>query len=108
MLSIRVNFRFYTLVILLVIIIILWGIFLDKLLLGLWISIFLIILSSWLIARNSLAGIQIERFSRKRILKVGELFEERIDIANNSEIHKFWVEILRINQIYCPNKIQES
>jgi uncharacterized protein (DUF58 family) len=35
----------------------------------------------------------VDRFSRKKILEIGNIFDERLEIKNNSKLPKIWIEI---------------
>ncbi len=89
----RVNNRFYIFALTEIILFIAWLIFFDSLLLSLWVSLILVITFSLVINRISLIGIHVNRFSRKKILEIGETFEERLEIRNNSNTPKFWIEL---------------
>lgn len=52
-----------------------------------------IIVFSWITSSNSLKEVYVNRFSRKKFLEIGDIFDERLEIRNNSKIPKFWIEI---------------
>ncbi|MDP2965727.1 MAG: DUF58 domain-containing protein [Pelolinea sp.] len=89
----RINNRFYVIALISIVLFIFWIIFFDELLLSLWIELLLVIIFSWVTSNNSLKDIQVNRFSRKKILEIGKTFDERLEIKNNSKIPKFWLEI---------------
>ena len=89
----RINKRFYVIALITVLLFIAWIIFFDELLLSLWVSLFVIIILSWVISKNSLKEVQVSRFSRKNSLEIGDSFDERLEIKNISKIPKFWIEI---------------
>jgi uncharacterized protein (DUF58 family) len=89
----RINNRFYAVAVIAALLFILWLIFFDILLLSLWIGFLLVIIFSWIISNNSLKDIGVKRFSRKNLLEIGAIFDERLEIKNNSKITKFWIEI---------------
>jgi uncharacterized protein (DUF58 family) len=61
----------------------------------------LLILLAWALAATSLRGIQVERRARSSRAEVGDVFEERFEIANNSRITKLWLEVS--NETTMPN-----
>jgi uncharacterized protein (DUF58 family) len=85
----RINNRFYAVAVIAALLFILWLIFFDILLLSLWIGFLLVIIFSWIISNNSLKDIGVKRFSRKNLLEIGAIFDERLEIKNNSKITKF-------------------
>ena len=89
----RINNRFFTITLITIILFIAWLIFFDNLLLSLWIGLLAVIVFSWITSSNSLKEISVKRYSRKRILEIGDTFDERLEIKNNSKIPKFWIEI---------------
>lgn len=89
----RINKRFYVIALITFLLFLAWIAFSDELLLSLWVGFLLVIIISWFISINSLTEIQVGRFSRKKILEIGDTFEERLEIKNNSKITKFWIEI---------------
>ncbi len=89
----RINPRFYIIAVTAAIILSAWLFLFDKLLFNIWFGLFLVILSSWLACKYSLQGIQVNRFSRKKILEVGEIFDERLEVMNGSKFIKFWIEV---------------
>lgn len=88
-----INKRFYVIALTTLILFISWLILFDVLLLSLWIGLLLVIIFSWITGINSLKEIQVNRFSRKKILEIGTTFDERLEIKNNSKNPKFWIEI---------------
>jgi len=62
-------------------------------LLSLWIGLIAVIIFSWFVSKNSLIKIDVNRFSRKKILEIGKIFDERLEIKNNSKLPKYWIEI---------------
>lgn len=89
----RINQRFYAVFAATVFLFISWLIFLDDLLLSLWIGLIAVIIFSWFVSKNSLNKIEVKRFSRKKILEIGKIFDERLEIKNNSKLPKYWIEI---------------
>ena len=89
----RINKRFLAIFSITLFLFSAWLIFLDDLLLSLWIGLTVLIIFSWGLSKNSLRGIQVNRFSRKKILEIGNTFDERLEIKNNSKIPKFLIEI---------------
>lgn len=89
----RINPRFYIIAVTAVIIFSAWLFLFDKLLFNIWFGLFLVILFSWLSCKYSLQEIQVSRYSRKKILEVGEIFDERLEIMNGSKFKKFWIEV---------------
>lgn len=65
-----------------------------------YLGLFLIVLA-WLMTAISLRGVQVERRARSSRAGVGDIFEERFDIINNSRILKLWLEIS--NETTMPN-----
>lgn len=61
-----------------------------------WIGL---ILFSWLMSRVSLAGVQLERTSRTMRSQVGQIFEERFEIKNNSRWPVLWMEIRDLSNL---------
>ena len=90
----RINKRFYTILAATIFLFIAWLIFLDDLLLSLWLGLIAVIIFSWLVSKSSLINIELNRFSRKKILEIGNTFDERLEIKNNSKLPKFWIEII--------------
>ena len=90
----RINRRFYAVFAATLLLFISWLIFLDDLLLSLLIGLVVIIIFSWLISRSSLINIDVNRFSRRKILEIGNTFDERLEIKNNSKLLKYWIEII--------------
>jgi hypothetical protein len=79
----RINNRFYAVAVIAALLFILWLIFFDILLLSLWIGFLLVIIFSWIISNNSLKDIGVKRFSRKNLLEIGAIFDERLEIKNS-------------------------
>jgi uncharacterized protein (DUF58 family) len=65
-----------------------------------YLGLFLIVFA-WLMTAFSLRGIQVERRARSSRAGVGDIFEERFDIQNNSRIPKLWLEVS--NETTIPN-----
>jgi len=61
----------------------------------------LILLLAAVLAFTSIRGIQITRRARSSRAEVGDVFEERFDISNNSRIAKLWLEVS--NETTIPN-----
>lgn len=89
----RINKRFFSFVIATIFLFVSWLVFFDELLLSLWIGLLAVITFSWISCRYSLNEIYVNRFSRKKFLEIGYIFDERLEIRNNSKIPKFWIEI---------------
>jgi len=89
----RINRRFYSFLTITVFLFITWLIFLDDLLLSLWLILTIVIFFSWFESKRSLKNVELKRFSRKKILEVGNTFDERFEIKNNSKLLKYWIEI---------------
>ena len=53
----------------------------------------LLYLGSWMLARLSLRGISIVRTARTLRSQVGQIFEERIEMINQSRIPRLWIEV---------------
>ena len=90
----QINKWFYFLLFLTLFRITLWLILRDRLLLNLWLTLGLILLISWLIARASLTGIYVERKSRVKNQQIGSVFIERFSIENKSGLPKLCLEII--------------
>ena len=90
----RINRRFYAVLAATIFFFITWLIFFDDLLLSLWFGLIVIIVFSWFVSKSSLTNIELNRFSRKKILEIGNIFDERLEIKNNSKLPKYWIEIL--------------
>lgn len=56
----------------------------------LWI---LLLLGSWLMSAISLSGVTVKRRARNLRSQVGQIFEERYEILNQSRIPRLWVEV---------------
>jgi uncharacterized protein (DUF58 family) len=89
----HINKRFFSFVIATIFLFVSWLVFFDELLLSLWIGLLAVITFSWISCRYSLNEIYVNRFSRKKFLEIGYIFDERLEIRNNSKIPKFWIEI---------------
>jgi len=87
------NKRFYYVLSIDIILFIVWITSKDPLILGLWTSIFVIFSISYLSALISLRDLELIRASRLKRLHVGDVFEERFEIKNNSKLRKLWIEI---------------
>lgn len=48
---------------------------------------------NWLIARLSLRGVEVRRTARFLRSQVGQIFEERFEVINNSRIPRLWIEV---------------
>jgi len=90
----RINRRFYAILTITIILFILWLLFFDDLLLSLWLGLIAVIGFSWFVSNNSLKNIDLNRFSSKKILEIGNTFDERLEVKNNSKRLKFWIEII--------------
>ena len=53
----------------------------------------LVFIGSWLLARQSLTGVQIHRAVRTQRAQVGQVFEERYELTNHSRIPRIWIEV---------------
>ena len=89
----RINRRFYAILAAAIFLFIAWLIFHDDLLISLWIGLIGVIVFTWLVCKSSLKNIELNRFSRKKILEIGDIFDERLEIKNNSNFPKYWIEI---------------
>jgi hypothetical protein len=89
----HINRRFYAVLAATIFFFITWLIFFDDLLLSLWFGLIVIIVFSWFVSKSSLTDIELNRFSRKKILEIGNIFDERLEIKNNSKLPKYWIEI---------------
>ena len=85
--------RFYILVILNLASLIGWLASMDIILLCVWLALSLLLASMYILARLSLRGIQVKRVSSSVKLEVGKIFNERIEIHNDSKIGKLWLQI---------------
>lgn len=56
----------------------------------LWLFLYL---GSWIMARLSLRGIGFQRTARSIRSQVGQIFEERYEVHNNSRLPRIWVEV---------------
>ncbi len=90
----RINKRFYIFLTTAIFLFVMWLVFSDDLLLSLWMGMIAVIIFSWLISRNSVINVDLVRFSKKKNLEIGSIFEERLEIKNNSKSLKYWIEIL--------------
>lgn len=59
----------------------------------------LLVATSWLWARTSLRGMQVERRARSLRASVGDIFEEHYEVVNDSRIGKLWVEVANDSDI---------
>jgi len=90
----RINRRFNAMITVTIFLFILWLLFYDDLLLSLWIGLLAVISFSWVVSKTSLTSIDLNRFSSKKILEIGNIFDERLEIKNNSRLMKYWIEII--------------
>lgn len=88
-----INKRFYFLIIFTLISLIGWLISMDIVLLSVWLTFTLILLSAYIMAKLALRGIHLKRISRFVKLEVGKIFNERIEISNISKTGKLWLQI---------------
>ena len=84
----KISRKTYIFIIFFALFFILWIIKFDCLLLSMWLGILLVILISYVISYFSLTGITVERFTWIKNQVVGNSFEERIEIKNNSKTPK--------------------
>lgn len=54
---------------------------------------FFLILSSYVFARNALAGVEVRRRARVQRAQVGQVFEEVFEVHNRSRLPRIWVEL---------------
>ncbi len=87
------NNRFYFLSIFALVSLIGWLISMDIILLIMWLTFLLILLSMFINARLALQGIELTRRSRFVKMEVGHIFNERIEIHNKSKTNKLWLQI---------------
>lgn len=53
-----------------------------------------LLMGSWLWATLALQGIQVQREARIRRAQVGQIFQERFKVQNNSRLPRLWLEVL--------------
>ena len=90
----RLNRRFYFLTASACFVFLLWILLFDDLLLGIWLGLVLLLFISFILSRISLAGVEVKRISRIKNQEIGGIFEERLEIRNNSKIVKLWLEVI--------------
>ncbi|MEA3440270.1 MAG: DUF58 domain-containing protein [Chloroflexota bacterium] len=53
----------------------------------------LLLVGSWLMSRNSLRGVQVNRTARSTRSQVGEIYEERYEVRNLGRLPRLWLEV---------------
>ncbi len=53
----------------------------------------LLYVGNWTISKLALRGVELDRRARFQRSQVGQVFEERFEIRNNSRIPRFWLEV---------------
>lgn len=86
--------RLFILSIFLLIFIFSWILFQEQILLKIWISLLIIIISSYAIVRIQLLGLFIEFFQNKLKADVGSIIDIRFEVSNKSKFAKNWVEVV--------------
>ena len=89
----QANKRFYYFALIFMISLAVWLLTFDNLLLGIWMIILLILSGAYIFTRQSLKGVDLKRYSRVSSLEAGDIFDERIEIRNDSRTGKLWIQI---------------
>lgn len=58
-----------------------------------------VLLSSWLLSRHSLRKIDMKRVARNLRSQVGQIFEERYELINQSRLPRLWIEVRDESQL---------
>lgn len=70
-----------------------WLLTLDTLLLSIWIAGLMILSGTYIFTRQALKDVKIKRLSRGNRLEVGNIFDEQIEIRNDSKAKKLWIQV---------------
>jgi len=89
----QINKRFYIFLLIAFISLAGWLVTFDNLLLSLWLINGLMLASAYGIAKFSLEGVEVKRIAHIKKLEVGKIFDERIEISNQSRFRKLWLQI---------------
>ena len=89
----QANKRFYYFALIFLISLAVWLLTFDNLLLGIWMVILLILAGAYIHTRQSLKGVSLKRYSRISNLEAGDIFDERIEVRNDSRLGKLWIQI---------------